>query len=66
MEGDDDAIEIAVRRLLSATREFTRAYEAWALAPRQGRPEREMALEEAERRLETARHEVIAAQLRRH
>lgn len=61
-----DAVEVAVRRLLSATRDFTRAYEAWAVSPRSDKPEKETVLEAAERRLELARNEVIAAQLRKH
>lgn len=68
MEGpaEDDAVEQAVRRLLRATREFTRAYEEWAVSPRPARDERQHALEAAERKLELARNEVIAAQLRKH
>lgn len=67
MDGDeDDPVEVAVRRLLSATRDFTRAYEAWAVSPRSDKPKKETVLEAAERRLELARNEVIAAQLRKH
>lgn len=67
MEGDDsEAVELAVRRLLSATREFSKAYQAWAAAPRDRAPDRQSVLEDAERRLDMARTDVIVAQLRKH
>lgn len=52
------AVEFAVVELLHATQEFTRAYEAWMHAPDENVDERRSALDEAERRLEDAQHEV--------
>lgn len=66
VEDEDVDVEVAVRQLLSATREFTHAYQAWAVAPREVARDRQSLLEEAERRLDLARNEVIAAQLRKH
>lgn len=51
-------VESAVRGLLHATQEFTRAYEAWVHSPEDWMSERRSALDEAERRLEEAQHEV--------
>lgn len=51
-------VESAVRGLLHATEEFTRAYETWALSPAEWSAQRRSELDEAEHRLEEAQREV--------
>ena len=59
MSLEDENVERAVRRLLEATKQFTNAYQAWAVAPAQ---EKRRALDDAERRLTLTQHEVAEVQ----
>lgn len=66
MSDGDDEVASAVRRLLQASQDFTRAYEAWVESPRRVEAERRHALEDAEKQMSRARDAVVFAQLRKH
>ena len=55
----DAEVRKELTRLLRASLDFTRAYQAWSVAP-----EKRRELEAAERRLDEAEHRVWAAQSR--
>lgn len=56
----DAELDLALRRLLSASVDFSRAYHAWSADPLRGSRE----LDEAERRLDDAEREATLANAR--
>lgn len=64
---EDERVQQAVARLLRATMEFTKAYDAWSHSPMEIADRSRTQLERAEKALTRAQHDASVAQTpRRH